>query len=146
MRHDPSFAPRLYEHNVIRMEMQVKKEHIKYKRRLGIESTYDTWINYKMEREYLQQLYKMIPKGDFFKKTEVIARIDNDTAIGSTLKNHLREFIEIVHTGGLDAAKEKYSNNTYHHYLDYFAEIGMSPITIPDDKGIDFIKSPFIIP
>jgi hypothetical protein len=146
-RTDPNFLPRPYERDVIRMEVQVKKEHIRYKRRNGLASTYANWINAAMEQAYLKQLYKMIPPGDFLSKSAAIAKINGDTTIGSGLRKNLVGYINIIaHGNNMDAALKKYSYNTAHRYLEYCSSKGFSPITIPDDRGIDFLPSPFVLP
>lgn len=146
MRHDPSFCPKLYEKNVIRLELQIKREHIKYAcKRKGMSNNYDSWINSTIEQQYLQNIYKMIPKGDFYNRRIIQDLICNDASLSHTLKRHLLDFISTVSQGGLDAAKEKYSNNTYHRYMNYFATHNISPIPIPDNAGLTYIPSPFVV-
>ena len=55
-----------YERDIVRMELQIKKGHLKYMAKRGVARSVKNWINAETERHYLQKMYGMFPKGDFY--------------------------------------------------------------------------------
>lgn len=145
IRHDHQFYPKVYELNVIRIEHQVKKDHIKYKRRNGIPSNYDYWINAETEQAYMAQIHKMIPVGDFYSESIIKNFIQTDVTLNGKKRSNLLAFCDTVANGGMDAAKKHWCYNTYNSYLSYFADNNLSPIPIPDEWGIEHIRNPFVL-
>ena len=137
--------PQSYEQDIVRMELQAKTEHLKYMARRGVARTVANWINADTEARYLEKLYGMFPKGDFFTLGQAESLIASSKH-GKTTKNHLIKFLRIIAKEDMDATKAQLSYNTYHRYLTLLGELGVNPITIPDGCGIPYIKSPFVFP
>ena len=137
--------PQSYEQDIVRMELQVKTEHLKYMARRGFARTVTNWINVDTEARYLEKLYGMFPKGDFFTLEQAESLIVS-SKYSKTIKNKLIKFIRIIAKSNMDVAKTKLSYNTYRRYLNLLGDLGINPITIPDDCGLQYIKSPFTFP
>lgn len=134
--------PQSYEQDIVRMELQVKSEHLKYMARRGFARTVTNWINVDTEARYLEKLYGMFPKGDFFTLEQAESLIVS-SKYSKTIKNNLIKFIRIIVKSNMDVAKTTLSYNTYRRYLNLLGDLGINPITIPDDCGLQYIKSPF---
>ena len=137
--------PQSYEQDIVRMELQVKTEHLKYMARRGFARTVTNWINVDTEARYLEKLYGMFPKGDFFTLEQAESLIVS-SKYSKTIKNNLIKFIRIIVKSNMDVAKTTLSYNTYRRYLNLLGDLGINPITIPDDCGLQYIKSPFTFP
>ena len=137
--------PQSYEQDIVRMELQVKTEHLKYMARRGFARTVPNWINADTEARYLEKLYGMFPRGDFYTLEQAEALISSSKH-SKTTKNHLIKFLRIIAKEDMDTAKSQLSYNTYQRYLNLLSDLGVNPITIPDNCGIQSIKSPFVFP
>ena len=137
--------PQSYEQDIVRMELQVKTEHLKYMARRGFARTVPNWINADTEARYLEKLYGMFPRGDFYTLEQAEALISSSKH-RKTTKNHLIKFLRIIAKEDMDTAKSQLSYNTYQRYLNLLSDLGVNPITIPDNCGIQSIKSPFVFP
>ena len=127
------------------MELQIKKGHLKYMAKQGVARSAKNWINAETERHYLQKMYGMFPKGDFYAldAAEYIVSYSNLT---KTTKRHLIDFLREIAQNDMDTAKRKICYNTYRRYLNILADLGVNPITIPRDCGLSYIQSPFAFP
>lgn len=134
-----------YERDMIRMELQVKKGHLKYMAKQGIVRSVKNWINAETERHYLQKLYSMFPKGDFYTLDEAEHRVSS-ASLTKTIKRHLIDFLREIARSDMDTAKNKICYNTYRRYLRILADLGVNPITIPQNCGLSYIQSPFVFP
>lgn len=137
--------PQSYEQDIVRMELQVKTEHLKYMARCGVARAVTNWINADTETRYLEKLYGMFPRGDFYTLEQAEALISSSKH-SKTMKTHLIKFLRIIAKDDMDTAKTQFSYNTYQRYLNLLSDLGVNPITIPDNCGIQFIKSPFVFP
>ena len=98
-----------------------------------------------MEYYYLNKLYGMFPKGNFYTFT-LVEKIIDSSAYKTKMKARLKDFVRIIADKDMDAARAQVSYNTYHRYLEMLSAIGVNPITIPADCGIPYIQSPFVFP
>ena len=140
-----SDLPQAYEQGTIRMELQLKVDHLKYMARRGVRRSVKNWIHMGMEYHYLNKLYGMFPNGDFYTFTQAALIIDS-AAYKTKMKERLKGFFHIIADKDMDAARAEVSYNTYRRYLDMLSAIGVNPITIPEDCGISYIPSPFVFP
>ena len=85
------------------------------------------------------------PKEIFFTLEQAESLIVS-SKYSKTIKNNLIKFIRIIAKSNMDVAKTKLSYNTYRRYLNLLGDLGINPITIPDDCGLQYIKSPFTFP
>lgn len=140
-----SDLPQTYEQDMVRMELQIKADHLKYMARRGVRRSVGNWIHMGMEYHYLNKLYGMFPKGDFYTLTQA-ERIIDSAAYRAKMKDRLKCFLHIIADKDMDSAKAQVSYNTYRRYLDMLSAIGVNPITIPEDYGVSYIPSPFVFP
>ena len=140
-----SDLPQAYEQDIIRMELQLKVDHLKYMARRGVRRSVGNWIHMGMEYHYLNKLYGMFPKGDFYTLTQA-ERIIDSAAYRAKMKDRLKCFLHIIADKDMDEARAQVSYNTYRRYLDMLSAIGVNPIAIPEDCGVSYIPSPFIFP
>ena len=116
----------------------------------AMSSSVSTWFKVTLvispaASRYLEKLYGMFPKGDFFTLEQAESLIVS-SKYSKTIKNNLIKFIRIIAKSNMDVAKTKLSYNTYRRYLNLLGDLGINPITIPDDCGLQYIKSPFTFP
>lgn len=142
---DCSNLPQAYEQDMVRMELQIKADHLKYMARRGIRRSIKNWLHMGMEYYYLNKLYGMFPRGNFYVLAQAENMIDS-SAYKPKMKERLKDFIRIIADKDMDAARAQVSYNTYRRYLDMLSMIGVHPITIPADCGIPYIQSPFVFP
>ena len=77
----------------------------------------------------------------FWKKFATPSELRAAGVLGMNRRNY-----EIIAKSNMDVAKTKLSYNTYRRYLNLLGDLGINPITIPDDCGLQYIKSPFTFP
>ena len=142
---DCSNLPEAYEQDIVRMELQIKADHLKYMARRGVRRSAKNWLHTGMEYYYLAKLYGMFPKGNFYTFTRAEKIIDSST-YKEKMKERLKGFIRIIADKDMDTARAQVAYNTYRRYLDMLSAIGVNPITIPADCGISYIQSPFVFP
>lgn len=140
-----SDLPQTYEQDMVRMELQLKADHLKYMARRGVGRSAKNWIHMGMEYYYLNKLYGMFPRGDFYVLAQAEKIIDS-SEYKTTMKERMKGFLRIIADKDMDAARAQVSYNTYHRYLEMLSAIGVNPITIPADCGIPYIQSPFVFP
>ena len=134
-----------FERDIVRMELQIKKGHLKYMAKQGVARSAKNWINAETERHYLQKMYGMFPKGDFY-ALDAAEHIVSYSNLTKTTKRHLIDFLREIAQNDMDTAKRKICYNTYRRYLNILADLGVNPITIPRDCGLSYIQSPFAFP
>lgn len=131
-----------YEHHILRQEVQVKREHIRQmKRTHDIPSTWDKWVSMERQAEYLAKTKALIPVGDFYSLESARQMVDASTLKGRD-KTGLKEILEVISESDMETAKSKLSLNTYKKYISKLELIGINPITIPEDMGLDYIPFP----
>lgn len=140
-----SDLPQAYEQDIIRMELQLKADHLKYMARRGVRRSAKNWLHMGMECYYLVKLYGMFPRGNFYALGQAEKIIDS-SEYRTKMKERLKGFIGSIADKDMDAARGQISHNTYRRYLDMLSAIDVNPITIPDDCGITYIPSPFVFP
>lgn len=137
--------PQAYEQDIVRMELQIKADHLKYMARRGVRRSAKNWLHMGMECYYLAKLYGMFPRGNFYALGQAEKIIDS-SEYRTKMKERLKGFIGSIADKDMDAARGQISHNTYRRYLDMLSAIGVNPITIPDDCDISYIQSPFVFP
>ena len=140
-----SDLPQAYEQDMIRAELQIKANNLKYMAHRGVRRSAKNWIHLGMEYYYLDKLYGMFPKGNFYTFTHAEKIIDSST-YKKKMKERLKGFIRIIADKDMDTARAQISYNTYRRYLDMLSAIGVNPITIQEDCGISYIQSPLVFP
>ena len=134
---------RPWEVDVLRQEVQCHSDHIRYKAKCGLQSTWDNWVNLDLQAYYLKNAKPIFPKGNFYSLNQAL-EIVSSSGFNSAKKKHLCKDLVLVSIGGLDALKEFYSPNTYKNHLACFEKLGVSPLTLPSKyKHLGKIKNPF---
>lgn len=134
--------PKPHEVDVIRMEAQVRSEHLKYKKRKGIPRTWDAWVNWTRRAEYMTRGFKYIMRGDYY---SLPAAIDIVSASGYKKgeKKSLCRYLEEVYHHGMSDVTFPSSPNTRTKYNNMLYALGVNPLTLNPDYGIRCIPSPF---
>lgn len=134
-----------YEHHILRQEVQVKREHIRQmKRTHNIPSTWDAWVTMERQADYLAKTKPLIPIGDYY-SLESARQLVDVTALKEREKVCLKEMLEVISETDMETVKSKLSLNTYKKYISKLETIGINPITIPEDMGLDFIPFPLFV-
>lgn len=141
-RRDKNEYVEMWERGVIRFEVCVDKNHLKYKKYKKGEQRF-LKVYFKKEK-YVQYMNNYIlnicPIGDFYsyaKIEEMIGALD----LSTREKLKMKEIVKCVSKGSLDTAAGKYSASTYRKYLKLFNEYGINPITIPPKYKLDHLES-----
>lgn len=133
-----------YERYVIREELQMKPEGLKYRRKAdGVSDTFDYWINLDTEKRYLKLARKIFPKADFWSYDKAVDII-NSSDYKPTMKAKLITYItEICRVESMDEVPPSLgSEQTIKGYIKRLEAINVNPVTIPNAKGIDKIRNP----
>lgn len=139
---DPTpFFTKSHEKGVIRLEIQLKKEHIHYQQRKHFSRSPDAWLSRERERMYINKLQKVIPSGDFY-SLDRIDEILQKSDLSKAIRTHIIEYLDCVDTFDMAVAAQKYSYNSVRRYLKELDRLGIFPVPIPDDCGIDYLPSP----
>ena len=134
-----------YEYHILRQEVQVKREHIRQMQRThDIPRTWDAWVSMERQSEYLAATKPLIPIGDYYSLESARQMVDA-SAMKEREKIFMKEMLGIISETDMETAKSKLSLNTYKKYLNKLETIGINPITIPEDMGLDFIPFPLFV-
>lgn len=139
-RHKKGEAIKRWEKDVMRFEVRLLKQHLKYKRTAkknpiprNIKSYFKREIMDKYVEEYLKRAYI---QGDFntFEKAESIINTTTLVDMTSTIKSRMKEFVRDVSASNLDLPKRKVSPTIFTQRLKLFHKMNLHPITIPKTK------------
>lgn len=134
--------PKPHEVDVIRMEVQLRKEHLKYMKRKGIPRTWDAWVNWTRRAEYMTRGFKYIMRGDYYSLPAAID-IVSASSYKNTDKKKLCRYLEEVYHHGMSGVTFPSSPNTRKKYNDMLYALGVNPLTLNPAYGIRCIPSPF---
>lgn len=139
-------VPESFEADVIRMEHQVRTNHLKAQRRdKGIPRTWAAWMNWDRRTEYLQRGFKFVQYGDFYSLSAARDLIYS-SSFDVSMKDKLNQYITIIAAAGMDALAKVdkfHSHNTREAHNKRLASIGVNPLTLDAQFGIDHIPMPF---
>lgn len=136
-----------YEVSVLRLEAQIKHEHIKYKKRRKknwISNRWDDWVSWDMQRTYLvRSLNNVIYTGDYHTLDSASAII-RQHILRPSKQNNLIGFLQEIHEYGWDKASVKRCYNTNRCYAKKLTEMNINPILLPDNSPFQTIKNLFL--
>lgn len=132
----------IWEKGVVRFEVCVKNDHLKYKKyKKGEPRSLKNYFKKEKYTEYMKKyMLNVCPTGDFYSYSTLepmIAALD----LSTRKKLELKEFVKFVSRGNLDTAVGNYSASTYKKYLKLFNEHGINPIAIPPKYKLDYLES-----
>ncbi|MFS0594420.1 hypothetical protein AB1L05_22870 [Cytobacillus horneckiae] len=159
-----SFDKHLLEeaHNIYRIEVQClnhnKLKHIREKFDLPRKcNLYDYLRADIAEWAFFSYYDKVIGRGDYYSLTQVLKKIES-TGWSPTKKKNIKNWLKLVtQAKGMTNAKKQFVDgttlgrtqtvvqgclNTFRSYEKACKEIGINPVTIPRDWGIDYIPNP----
>lgn len=145
-RKDKGKPIRSYERGVIRLEYQIRTEHIKYWKKLGRPRDFDTWTDGDLRAKYLSETERLFFRGDFYSLPCAKTRLNKAVRAGTitqTLADNIYQFMVDISRSDMDYAVGKRSQTTAKKYIEILSEIGVNPIPIPKNKGISFLENPF---
>jgi len=135
-RRDKNESVEMWERGVMRFEVCVERNHLKYKKyKKGEPRSLKDYFKKEKYADYMNSyLLNICPTGDFYSYPKL-------EAIIAALDLKMKEFVKCVSRGSLDTAAEKYSAKTYQKYLKLFNEHGINPITLPPRYKLDHLES-----
>ncbi|MEG2013807.1 MAG: phage/plasmid replication protein [Anaerovoracaceae bacterium] len=135
-----------YEQDVIRAEIQLKSDSLKYLRYKMKASLrmpdHNYWINTTTEKKYIDKTLRyFIAAGDFWSLPKAIELVQH-SAYSGTRKKNLIAFLRSVAADGLDALK--CSANTRKRNSELLSQLNVNPLTIPANySNMDHIENIF---
>lgn len=141
-RRDKNEPIEIWESGVVRFEVCLKKDHLKYKEYKKDEQR--SLKNYFKKEKYTEYMNKYIlnvcPTGDFYSYATLEARIAA-LDLSTRKKLEMKKFVKFVSRGNLDTALGEFSPEKYKKYLKLFNEYAINPITIPPKYKLDYLES-----
>ena len=136
--------PKWYEKDVLRFEVQIKTNHLKYKRRRGVDRSWTAWISWDTRTHYLADaLGHTIYEGDYYTLDRAYTRLKH-CGIQGVLLDQLRAFMRSISKGRhVEKVFETMSRNTAKRYCNILRRAGVSPIPIPRREKISYLQNPF---
>lgn len=149
-------------HNIYRIEVQClnhnKLKHIREKFDLPRKSNlYDYLRTDIAEWTFFSYYDKVIGRGDYYSLAEAFKKIES-TDWGLTKKKNIKNWLKLItQAKGMTNARKQFVDgttlgrtqtvvqgclNTFRNYENACKEIGINPVTIPKDWGIDYIPNP----
>lgn len=141
-RRDKNENVEMWERGVMRFEVCVEKNHLKYKKyKKGEPRFLKDYFNKEKYAHYMNNyILNICPIGDFYSYAKLEAMIvAMDLSIREKLE--MKKFAKYVSKGSLDTPAKYYSSSTYRKYLKLFNEQGINPITIPHKYKLDYLES-----
>lgn len=145
-RKDKGKPIRSYERGVIRLEYQIRAEHIKYQARNGRLRDFDTWTNEDLRARYLSETERLFFKGDFYSLPRAQTKLKKAVQKGvitQVLADNIYQFMVDISRSDIDYAVGKCSPTTAKKYIKILSDIDVNPIPIPKNKEIAFLENPF---
>lgn len=141
-RRDKNEHVEMWERGMMRFEVCIKKDHLKYKKYKKGEPRF--LKDYFKEEKYIHYMNNYIlnicPIGDFYsyaKLETMIAAMD----LSIREKSEMKKFAKYVSKGNLDTPAKSCSDSKYRKYMKLFNEYEINPITIPSKYKLDYLKS-----
>lgn len=141
-RRDKNEHVEMWERGMMRFEVCVEKDHLKYKKYKKGEPRFlkDYFKKEKYAHYMNNYILNICPIGDFYSYAKLEAMIAAmDLSIREKLE--MKKFAKYVSKGNLDTPAKHYSDSTYRKYLKLFNEHGINPITIPPKYKLDYLES-----
>ena len=151
---------------VIRLEISVRKENLKYYYKESIKKmkqakkdgktneeinkikieyrTIDNyWTEEKMYNQFLAEVKQYYYGGDYYKLSIAINKIKDAENYTNLAKNKLIIFLSRIKCVGIDRVKKCgiYSKGTIRNYIKQLTELGINPIVIDEDSEYDMLES-----
>lgn len=124
-----------YERNVIRFEVRLRYEHLRYRASKRCNNPLPMQLEYYLKEtlyyEYLQKyLLPIYPQGDYYKFTEA-EKIISTSHIPHENKGLLIKALKKISTYGLSTLKKQLTPYKYNKVLQLLNDLNINPILIP---------------
>lgn len=143
-RADKGLTAKPYEAGVLRLEYQLRKEHLLYHwRRYGTPCSFDAWADWSVRATYLKQTERLLFRGDFYtlRRAETLLR---RAELPPKDYQNIRQFLANVSRSGIDyAVKQAGSAYFASKYIKTLTSLGISPIPIPQNARTPYLANPF---
>lgn len=142
-RIDKGFMAEIYETNVIRYEVQLRKRHIDYnKYKKNYKRELDTYLNEELFMFYLEKYIRpIIHYGDYYDIYNA-RKIINSNIKRKDEREKLITFLKLVSKSNIDKAKEIYTPHVYKHCISLLDSLCINPVLLPKHYGIKKIVNP----
>jgi hypothetical protein len=135
--------PKIYEEDVIRFEVQLRKRHIDYnKYKKNYERELDTYLNEELFVYYMEKYIKPIVFwGNYFDIYNA-RKIINSNVTRKDEREKLINFLILISENNIDKAKEIYTPHVYKHCINLLDSLNINPVLIPKHYSIRKIINP----
>ncbi len=142
-RLNKDIIPEIYEEDVIRYEVQLRKRHIDYnKYKKDYERELDTYLNEDLFIFYMDKYIKPIIFYGNYYDIHNARKIINKNIKRKDEREKLINFLNLVSHNNIDKAKETYSPHVYKHCINLLDSLGINPVLIPKHYNIKKIVNP----
>ena len=140
-----------WEKDVMRFEVRLMKEHLKYKqsnKNHRVQRKIKNYFKRSIYEEYVDKyLNKVYLEGDFytFEKAREIIHLIEPKVISITMKIRLMLFLKSVGSYDLTVPKNEMNSATFRSRLRILKSINLHPVTIPQSKSNIAIHLPSLL-
>lgn len=143
-RADKAVAVMPYEMGALRLEYQLRREHLLYHwRNYGTPRSYDIWAAWDKRSGYLKSTERLFFSGDFYtlRKAETLL---HRAGLGQRECREIRQFMANISRSGVDyAVRQAGSLYFSNKYINQLTNLGINPIPIPQNAGTPYMANPF---
>lgn len=135
-----------YENGLMRLEYQIREEHIKYWAANGRRDDFDTWADWCLRARYMTDTEILFFNGDFYNlpraKTKLNKAVRTGAVASQAIADRIYQFMVDTSRCGIDYAFAKVSRTTAKKYIDVLSKLEINPIPIPKNRGTSFLENP----
>lgn len=134
-----------YECGLMRLEYQIREDHIDYWAKNGRPSDFDTWADWYLRARYLAETEMLFFNGDFYSLPRVKTKLNKAVRAGTikpVIADRIYQFMVDTSRHGIDYAFSQTSQPTAQKYIDILSRLRINPIPIPRNRGVSFLENP----
>lgn len=142
---DKREAPDPHEIGVLRLEVQLKRQHLKYLcKQPGMTRSWDNCVDWNLRTIYLSRaLEHNVFPGDYYTVERACEQLTR-SGVKPFMVDRLREFlVKVSRCRNMDSLTRFFSPNTIRSYSKILAQAGVNPIPIPKRAGRSYLENLF---
>ncbi|SFQ61848.1 hypothetical protein SAMN05421670_3004 [Psychrobacillus psychrotolerans] len=134
-----------WEEGVIRFEVRLKRDHLKNKKRTGVDNKLIDYWSSKRCKEYVEKYLLSVYYSEDYYTLDAAKKIIYGSVKTNVKKEKLVAFISLLSKGNYNSLLKKHSISTVRSRLKELSELGINPVIIPEKYARGFSSLPNII-